>query len=153
MYIHVTVFVLLKSPPPHHHTHQSTPSLLLQQYNHKTEILHIMSSSWKGCKSDWFKHLNSTAAKYTPGKTNAGNKMVEGLYTSGNDLACPHRPTDSPSASCTSVSLAPLLSNTSHNLTVLSHDPLANMALVPLVKARQLTGPVWSANTYTYHSK
>lgn len=44
------------------------------------------------------------------------------------------------------VSLAPLLSNTSQSLTVLSHEPLAKRALLEL-KLSELTGPSCPAST------
>lgn len=44
------------------------------------------------------------------------------------------------------VSLAPLLSNTSQSLTVLSHEPLARRALLEL-KLSELTGPSCPAST------
>lgn len=44
------------------------------------------------------------------------------------------------------VSLAPLLSNTSQSLTVLSHEPLARRALFEL-KLSELTGPSCPAST------
>lgn len=51
-----------------------------------------------------------------------------------------------PSEESTMVSLAPLLSNTSQSLTVLSHEPLASRALLEL-KLSELTGPSCPAST------
>lgn len=51
-----------------------------------------------------------------------------------------------PSEESTMVSLAPLLSNTSQSLTVLSHEPLARRALLEL-KLSELTGPSCPAST------
>lgn len=51
-----------------------------------------------------------------------------------------------PSEESTMVSLAPLLSNTSQSLTVLSHEPLAKRALLEL-KLSELTGPSCPAST------
>ena len=51
-----------------------------------------------------------------------------------------------PSVDNVIVSLAPFLSNTSHNFSVLSHDALAKMAVDGL-KLSELTGPSCPART------
>ena len=53
---------------------------------------------------------------------------------------------DLPSVLIVNVSFDPLFSNTSQSFTVLSQEPLANMAAVEL-KHRQLIGPSWPAST------
>lgn len=56
-----------------------------------------------------------------------------------------------PSDERTMVSLAPLFSNTSQSLTVLSQEPLARRALWEL-KVTELTGPSCPASTCKQHS-
>lgn len=57
-----------------------------------------------------------------------------------------HKHVNIPSEESTMVSFAPLLSNTSQSLTVLSHEPLARRALLEL-KLSELTGPSCPAST------